>query len=525
MKAKILITDPLAEEGIDVLRQEAEVDVRLGLKGPELLTDIGDYDALAVRSETKVTAQVIEAGQRLQVIGRAGVGVDNIDVEAATNRGIVVVNAPTGNIVSAAEHTIALMLASCRNIPQAHASLKGGQWRRSEFVGLEVRNKVLGIVGLGQVGTLVTRRAQGLEMSVIAYDPFVSEDYAHKLGVEMVSLETLLARADFISVHTTLTSATKGIIGERELTLVKPAVRIMNTARGGIIDEEALYRALEEGRVAGAAIDVFSQEPAVDNILLKSNKAIVTPHLGASTAEAQTTVAVDVAHQILAVLKGMAAPYAVNAPLISPEVMSIFAPFLRLSSVVGRMAMQLAGGVGSIRISYNGEIASYDTTPLKATLLGGLLESVSEDRVNIVNVNLVASRRGLKITEHKDTVCENYGNLITVEITTPTGTTQVAGTQMRGEPHIVMINGYWLDVYPTQGYFLVSDHRDRPGLIGAVGNILGNADINISFMQVGRREARGQALMVLGLDEPVGAEQCQRILNIPDVYAVKVVKL
>jgi D-3-phosphoglycerate dehydrogenase len=452
--------------------------------------------------------------------------VDNIDIGAATRRGIVVVNAPASNTISAAEHTIALMLSLARHIPQANTSLKSGAWKRTEFVGTEVRSKTLGIIGLGNVGSEVARRAQGLNMHTIAHDPFVSADYAHNLGVELAPLKKLLSESDFITFHIPLTSSTEGMVGAKELSMVKPNVRIINCARGGLIDEKALVQAIEKGQVAGAAIDVFSQEPPTDSILFKSDRIIVTPHLGASTVEAQAGVAVDVAEQIIAVLKGQPARYAVNAPLIPAETLAILAPFLGMASVEGRLLAQLCEGqMSAIEIRYEGELANYDTAALKATIIGGLLEGVSEERVNIVNANLIAQRRGLKIGEHKKPDCENYASLITAEVTTNIGTTTVAGTVMRDEPHIVRINNYWFDIVPTKGYLLFSDHLDRPGLIGAVGVVTGSADINISSMHVSRLKPRGQALMVLELDEPLSEEQRQRILAIPDVYTAKMVKL
>jgi len=523
---KVLIADPIAEEGIDALRAHVEVDGRLGLVRDELIAAIGDYEAIVVRSETKVSAEVIEAGRKLHVIGRAGVGVDNIDVDAATRRGIVVVNAPAGNIVSAAEHTIALMLAMARSIPQANAQLRSGVWRRYDFLGIEVRNKTLGIIGLGNVGSEVARRAKGLEMRLIAHDPFVSIEYARNLGVELVSLKELLKESDFITLHTPLTEATRGLIGAKEFAMVKPTVRFINCARGNIIDEVALFNAVEEGRVAGAAFDVFAEEPAIESILFNSDKILVTPHLAASTAEAQATIALDVAEQIIAVLKGQPARYSVNAPLISPETLSVVAPFLGVAQQVGRLLSQLAEGqMSTIAITYEGEIANYDTAALKAAIIGGLLEAISEERVNLVNANIIAQKRGLKVTEHKDPICEIYGNLITLEVTTSAGVTTAAGTVMRGEPHIVRVNSYWIDVVPSGGYFLFSDHRDRPGLIGTVGTLLGNADINISSMQLGRLEPRGPALLVLALDEPIGDEQREQLLAIPDIYTIKLVKL
>ena len=523
---KVLIAEPVSEEGIDILRRHAEVDVKPELKPEELISVIGDYEALVVRSQTKVTAQVIAAGKKLQVIGRAGVGVDNVDVEEATRRGIVVVNAPTGNTISAAEHTIALILALARHIPQANAMLKSGVWKRSAFMGTEVRNKTLGIIGLGNVGSAVARRAQGLEMKLIAHDPFISADHARNLQVELVTLKQLLKEADFITLHTPLTSQTKKLIGAKELALVKPTVRIINCARGGLIDEEALAKAVKEGRVAGAAIDVFSTEPTTESILFDSNNIIVTPHLGASTAEAQVMAARDVAEQIIEVFEGRPARYSVNAPFIPAEMLSALAPFIQVAATVGRLVSQLVEGqVSAIQIKYNGEVSNYDTKVLTAAALGGLLEQVSEERVNLVNANIVATRRGLAVVEQKEATCENYASLVTVEATTSAGVTTVAGTVMRGEVHIVRVNNYWIDIVPTGGYFLFSDHLDRPGLIGAVGKITGEADINISFMHLSRLKPRGQALMILALDEPLPEEQRQQILSLPDIYTAKVVKL
>ncbi|MCL0034539.1 phosphoglycerate dehydrogenase [Dehalococcoidia bacterium] len=523
---KILITEPLAEEGINILSAHAEVDIRLGLKPEELRNIIGDYEALVVRSETRVTAEVIEAGKRLQAIGRAGVGVDNIDLDVATSRGVVVVNAPESNILSAAEHTIALMMALARNVPQAHAHLKSGKWERKRFMGVEVRNKKLGIIGLGRVGSEVAKRAKGMGMHLIAYDPMVSLDYARSLGVELVSLERLLKESDFITLHIPLTAATRGLIGDGELRLVKPAVRLINTARGGIIDEEALLEAIEEGRVAGAAIDVFTKEPATQSILLKSDKIIVTPHLGASTLEAQAGVAVDIAEQVTDILQGRPAKYAVNMPLISAEILPFLTPFMKVASLVGRLLAQLAEGqLSIITIRYEGEIADHGTDALKAAVIGGLLESTIDERVNLVNANVVAQRRGLKVIEQRSTACENYGNLITAEVTTSAGTVIASGTILRGEPHIVRVNEYWIDIVSTGGYWLFSDHLDRPGLIGAVGMVTGEADINISSMHVARQKPRGRALMVLALDEPLSEQQRQRLLAIPDVYTAKAVKL
>ena len=523
---KVLVAEPLGEEGINILRACADVDVKTNLSREQLLATIGDYDALVVRSQTKVTAEVIAAGKKLQVIGRAGVGVDNIDVDAATRKAIVVVNAPTGNTISAAEHAIGLMFALARNIPQANAALKAGQWKRNEFMGIELRNKVLGLVGLGNVGSEVARRARGLEMSVIAYDPFVSVDYAHNLRVELVSLERVLQRADFISLHVPLNEATKGVIGREQLAKVKPSACLVNTARGGLVDEEALAQAVREKKLAGAAIDVFPQEPVTKSVLFGEDRIIVTPHLGASTVEAQAQAAHDVAEQIVAIFKGQPARYAVNAPFIPAETMSALSPFIKGMATAGGFVSQLAEGqMSTISIKYEGEVANYDSNALKAALLGGLLSRISEERVNLVNANMMAARRGLTVVEQKDPTCQNYASLITIELGTSAGKVIAAVTVMRGETHIVRVNDYWIDIVPTGGYFLFADHQDRPGVIGAVGKITGDVNVNVSDMHLGRLKPRGQALMILALDEPLPEPQQKMILAIPNVYSVKLVKV
>jgi D-3-phosphoglycerate dehydrogenase len=523
---KVLIADELSEEGIKILQPHAEVDVKTGLKPEELIAIIGDYDALLVRSQTKVTADVIKAGKKLQVIARAGVGVDNVDVDEATQHGIIVVNAPTGNTISAAEHTIALMLALARNIPQANAVLRGGAWKRSNFMGIEVRDKTLGILGLGNVGSEVAKRARGLQMKLIGHDPFISVDHARRLQVELVPIKQLLQESDFITLHMPLNSSTKGMIGAKELALVKPTVRIINTARGGLIDDEALAKAVKENKVAGAAIDVFPTEPCTQSVLFEDDRIIVTPHLGASTTEAQAMAASDVAEQVVDILQGKPPRYPVNAPFIPSETLSALAPFMKVAATLGRLVSQLAEGqTNAVQIKYEGEISNYDTNTLKAAVLGGLLESISEERVNLVNANLLAARRGLTVVEQKESACENYASLITVEVTTSAGVTIGAGTVIHGESHIVRVNNFWMDIVPTGGYFLFCNHKDRPGLIGAAGNITGEADINISAMHLSRLKPRGDALMILALDEALPEKKQQQILSLPDVYSVKQAKL
>jgi D-3-phosphoglycerate dehydrogenase len=523
---KVLIADSLAEAGVEILRQHADVDILLSLTPEKLESIIGRYEALIVRSQTKVTASIIKAADKLRVIGRAGVGVDNIDVDAATRRGIIVVNSPEGNVASTAEYTISMLLALARRIPQAHSLLRKGVWSR-ELKGYEIRNKILGIIGLGRVGTEVAEMAKGLRMNVIGYDPMISESRSERLGVELVELETLLTRSDFITIHVPLTPTTRNLIGSDQLRLVKPTAMIVNCARGGIIDEKALYDALNQGRLAGAAIDVFSQEPAQDNILLKSDKVIATPHLAASAVEAETSVSIDIAEQVVAILRGYPARSPVNAPMVSTEAMSVLGPYVQVGTTIGRIAVQLLEGqLKSLTIRYQGDIAKEDTSPIKAAVLAGLLETLTEERVNMVNADIIASNRGLRVTNQKDSTCENYANMVTVEVNTKSGSTLVAGSSLRGKPHLVRVNDYWLEIEPSGSYMLFTEHKDRPGMIGAVGTIIGNADINISQMQVSRGVQRGGgAMMVLCLDEPLTTECHQQILAIPDMYRAVIVRL
>ncbi len=527
IKKKVLVTDSISEEGIAILRQEAQVDIKVGLKPEEIIAVIGEYDALMVRSQTKVTADIIEAGKKLQVVARAGVGIDNVDVNAATRCGVVVVNAPTGNTVSAAEHTVALMLALARNIPQANTVLRTGVWKREKFMGTELRGKTLGVIGLGNVGSEVAKRAQAFEMKLLGNDPLVSEEFARNLGVTLVEKNQLLKESDFITLHIPLNAQTRGYIGEKELSMMKPTARIINCARGGLINEPALVKAINDKKLAGAAIDVFDKEPCTESILFGVENIIVTPHLGASTTEAQVLAARDVAEQIADIFRGEPARAAINVPYITAETLAALSPFLKLAKTLCKLVYKLAEGQAkTIRIRYEGDIANYDTNPVKAAVLGGLLEGISEERVNIVNVNVIAAKRGLTITEEKEVTCANYASLLTVEITTTAGKYAVAGTIMHNDSHIVRINDYWLDIVPVPGsYFLFSDHKDRPGLIGAVGKITGDANVNISFMHLGRLQPRGKALLVLTLDEPLPEKQQQQILDLPDVYSVKLVEL
>jgi D-3-phosphoglycerate dehydrogenase / 2-oxoglutarate reductase len=523
---KVLVAESLAAEGMESLKAKTDVDVKIGLSPDELKAIIGEYEALIVRSETKVTADLIKCGTKLQIIARAGVGLDNVDINAATQQGIMVINAPTGNTVAAAEHTMALMLALARNVPQAHSQLKAGKWNRKEFTGVELRNKTLGIIGLGNVGSGVAVRSKNFDMRLVGYDPFASQEYAASIGVTLMPLEQLYKESDFITLHLPLTPQTKGMIGEKELALMKKGVRIINVARGGLINDEALIKAIEEGKVAGAAVDVFPVEPCTDSILFKNDKVVVTPHLGASTKEAQVNVCIDVVEQIIDVLNGKPARYAVNVPQIAAELLEVLRPYMDVAVVVGKMAGQLMSGqLKSLKIKYSGEIAQYDTSALKAAILSGLLDTVSEERVTLVNANVLAQQRGLKISEQKETEVQNYASLIALEVVASGGTVDVAGTVLRDETHIVRINQFWLDIVPSGGYFMLCYHNDKPGLIGAVGTITGKANVNISSMQVARLEKRGEALMILALDEPASEDNIKKILEVPDIKAVKLVKL
>jgi len=489
---KVLVTDPIAPAGMDILRQHAEVDERPGLGAEELQSIIAGYDALIVRSQTRVTAGIIDAAGRLQVIGRAGVGVDNIDIEAATRRGILVVNSPEGNIVSTAEHTIAMLLALARQIPRAHMLLHSGVWDRG-LKGVEVRNKTLGVIGLGRVGVEVAEMARGIRMNVIAYDPMVAESRAERLGVQLVEMEALLKASDFVTVHVPLNSTTRKLIGMDQLKLMKPTAMVINCARGGIVDEEALYEALEEDRLA----------------------------------EAEESASTDIAEQVAAILNGHPARSPVNAPVISSEAMSVLGPYLQVGITIGRIAVQLTEGpFKSLTIRYQGDIAREDTHPIKVAVLAGLLEALTEERVNMVNADIIAGSRGLRVSEEKDTTCENYANMVTVEVETKAGSTLVAGSSLRGRTHLTRVNDYWLEIEPTGDYMLFTEHEDRPGMIGAMGTIVGNADVNISQMQVSRGIRRaGRAMMVLCLDDPVPGECYQEILAIPHLYRALIVKL
>ena len=500
---RILVTEQIAEEGLAALRAAADVDLKTGLDKATLLEILPGYDALVVRSGTKVTAEVLAAGTRLRVVGRAGTGVDNIDVDAATQQGIMVVNAPASNSVAVAELTIGLILALARRLPQSHGSLVSGKWERNRFMGFEVRGKTLGLVGLGRIGAEVARRARGLEMTVLAYDPVVSTDRAAQIGVTLTTLDDLLAQSDFVSLHIPLIDATRNLIDAERLAQMRPTAYLINAARGGIVDEAALADALDRHLIAGAALDVFEREPPLGNPLVGHPQVVLTPHLGASTLEAQALTGVDVAEGVLSALAGGTPHYAVNAPFVPPEEWSVLAPYIRLGRQLGALCTQLVQEpVHGYELEYRGELAQVATAPVRLSVLQGLLTSVCEQRVTPVNAPLLARERGLKYRESTSPEEESYTGLLVLRAQTAEGSRVFAGTVLRNEPHVVQADGYWVDFVPA-GPLLFTYHRDRPGMIGRVGMLLGAADVNISGMHVGRMAPRDRAMMVLTLDDPV----------------------
>ncbi|GIX47898.1 MAG: D-3-phosphoglycerate dehydrogenase [Candidatus Tectimicrobiota bacterium] len=529
MKARILVADEIAASGIALLEAHpaVEVTVKTGLSPAQLRAELPHYSGLIVRSSTRVTAELLEAAPALKVIGRAGIGVDNIDVEAATRRGIVVMNTPEGNTNTAAEHTISLLLALSRHIPQATAAVKAGRWERHRFLGVEVVNKVLGVIGLGRIGSLVARKAQGLGMVTVAYDPFISSEAANKLGVELLELPALLERADYISVHTPLTAETYHLLGRDQFKHVRPGVRIINCARGGIIDEAALYEALLNGTVAGAALDVFEQEPPPpDHPLLQLDTVICTPHLGAQTGEAQERVAIGIAEQMLDFFVRGQIRNAVNMPSIDAESYQALQPYMTLAEKLGAFRMQLLeGGLTEITVSYSGTVTAYDTKPLTIAVLRGILGHFLGPQVNYVNAPLLAKERGIRVVERQLHDSEDYASLVEVEIVTERQRGSVAGTLFgKSDPRIVRIDHFPIEAIPS-GHMLVFSNRDLPGVIGRIGTILGNAQINIAGFHLGRLAPGGLAVCVVNVDSPIPAEVLAAIRALPNLVYAKTVTL
>lgn len=530
---RVLVADKLAPEGMAVLRQAADagqlcVDERTDLTPEALRASIGEYDALIVRSSTTVTAEVIEGARRLRVVGRAGIGVDNIDVPAATRRGIAVMNTPGGNNVTTAEHAISMLLALARSIPQATASMKAGQWQKSRFTGSEVCGKVLGIVGMGNIGRLVAERAQGLKMKVIAFDPFIAEQKAQQLGVELVPLETLLARADFVSLHTPLLPETRNLIDAAALARMKPTARLVNCARGGIVDEGALADALRSKRLAGAALDVFETEPPPpDHPLLKLESVICTPHLGAATAEAQVAVAVAIAEQIVDFLVHNVTRNAVNMPSISAEQLELLRPYLALAERLGSLQAQLLEEAPSeLTVEYAGEIAAADVQPVTVAVLKGLLGRLLETSVvNYVNARALAGERGIQVVESRSSSPKGFTNSITVRVRTAHKTSEVAGAVFgRDVIRLVRINGFYLEAVP-EGFILMLNNRDVPGVVGAVGMALGEAKINIAGLQLGREKIGGMALSLVHVDERIPDPVLERVRHLPNIVSAEMLEL
>jgi D-3-phosphoglycerate dehydrogenase len=470
-----------------------------------------------------VTARVIDAGTKLKFIGRAGAGVDNIDTDAATRRGIIVANAPEGNTLAATEHTMAMMLSLARNIPQANASLKKGEWKRSKFMGVELNDKVLGIVGFGRIGHEVAKRARAMEMKCIAYDPFISKEKAASLGVELVPLDELFRRSDVITVHTPLIKETRHMINAETIATMKDGVRLINCARGGIIDEKALADGIMSGKIAGAALDVFENEPPTDSPLLGLDKVIVTPHLGASTVEAQKNVAISIANQCISVLSGGSAKYVVNAPMIPAEQQALIEPYAMLAQKMGRLLIQLTEGrLESIEVTYGGEAAALPNTKfVTRVILKGMLDPILQVPVNIVNAEFVAKERGIRMSETTTEEAQGFKNIITITAKTDRMTETVSGSVSGpNRARIVSIGGYMTDLTPT-GHVVISRHTDKPGVIGKAATILGRVNVNIAGMQVGRHKPGEEALMVLTVDSAVPADAMEEIKKIDGIYTAK----
>ena len=503
---RVLVTETLSEQGLDLLRKDFQVDVRTELAAGDLAGAVAAYDAVIIRSATQVTAEVLAAATNLKVVARAGIGLDNVDVDEATRRGVMVVNAPQSNVISAAEQTLALLLAQARNIPQAHADLIEGRWERSKWEGVELAGKTIGLVGLGRVGSLVATRAAAFGMRVIAFDPYVSTERAKEMGVEiMPTLEAVLVQSDFISVHLPRTPETEGLLGDKELRMIKPGARLVNTARGGIVDEAALAKVLEDGHLGGAALDVFAVEPTTESPLFGLPNVVATPHLGASTREAQDKAGITVAEMVRLALKGEFVPYAVNVSA-GAEVAEAVRPFVPLAEHLGSLAAGLAGaGVRSVVASYLGRIAEHDTRVLTLATLKGILGRSVNEPVTFVNAPMLARDRGVTVSEMRSTVSQDYVSLISIRAETDEGPVSVEGTIVANDSmRVIRIDEFDVEVGPAERMVFFR-YADRPGIIGKVGTIFGDAGINIATMDVGRRVQGGEALMVLTVDSEVPA--------------------
>ncbi|CAJ1314514.1 phosphoglycerate dehydrogenase [Paenibacillus sp. PK4536] len=527
---KVLVSDPISDLGIQQLvdAQDIIVDKQTGLSEDELVAIIGDYDALLVRSQTTVTKKIMDAATKLKVVGRAGVGVDNIDLNAATERGIIVINAPDGNTITTCEHTFAMMMALARHIPQAYAKTIGGTWDRKSFLGVELRNKTLGVLGMGRIGSEVAKRAKAFGMEILGYDPFLTQERADKMGVTLASVDEIIRNADFMTVHTPLTPETKHMISTAQFQVMKKGMRIINCARGGVIDETALITAVNEGIVAGAAFDVFESEPPqADHPFLSHPQIIVTPHLGASTIEAQENVAIDVSEQVLHILRDEPFKNAVNMPPVAASVMNKLQPYFSLGEKLGSFAAQMATqAIQEIRIDYAGDLSEVDTQPLTRYILKGILSRHMGDEANIVNSMHLAKVRDLNVIITSAPSTKGFTNLITVSLKGQNGEEpRVAGTLLAGYgERIVRINDYSVDVLPSGHQILIS-HTDKPGIIGNVGSLLGQKDVNIASMQVGRKQEGGEAIMILTVDKDVNKDVLSALVDLPNLNKAQEVVL
>jgi D-3-phosphoglycerate dehydrogenase len=530
--SRILVVEPVAQPAIDALTAAHETDVRLGLARDELLhllAEGGGFDALVVRSQTRVDGELQAAGApRLSVVGVASVGIDRIDVEAATRAGVMIVNAPTGNTIAAAEHTMALMLSLLRHVPDANASVRAGEWERGRYTGRELRGKTLGIIGLGKIGKAVARRATGFEMRVVATDPYLTEEQASEAGARLIGLAELLHRSDVITVHTPLTSQTRGLLGRAQLEATKPGAFVLNVARGGIVDERALADALASGHLSGAAVDVYATEPvAPDNPLRDAPNVLLTPHLGASTAEAQDRVGLEMAEQVLMALSGVTPPYAVNAPAVAPETAPKLRPYVELGRRLAILARQLApGAFDALELTYAGEIAGGECAPIRTAALSGILEAVTDQRVNAVNADLVARERGLTVREERTGSSEPWASLVALAVGPADGAPilTLSGSTAHGRPHLAGLDRFGIDA-ELAGTMLVTRHHDRPGIVGAVGTILADARINISSLELSRLSEHGEARMFVSVDDAVPDAVLARIRAADGIVDARIVEL
>ncbi|MEB3285063.1 MAG: phosphoglycerate dehydrogenase [Candidatus Sericytochromatia bacterium] len=524
---RVLVSDPIEPSGLSALQGVAQLDVRTDLSPEQLLAIVGEYDAWMVRSQTKVTAELLAAASRMRIIGRAGVGVDNIDVPAATRQGVVVVNSPAGNTIAAAEHTLAMLFALARHVGPADAATKRGEWKRSKYVGCELFKKTLGVIGLGKIGSHVARVARAAGMRVVGYDPFVTAERAAEMGVTLSDVESVVSQADFLTLHVPKTPETTNLISAEMLRKAKPGLRIVNCSRGGIIDEAALVEAIDAGLVAGAALDVFAKEP-LENDALRAlgDKVLLTPHLGASTEEAQLNVAIDVAEQIAEVLQGGEARSAVNIPNVRAELVERLRPAMGLVEKLGAVAAQLADGpIEAVTITFAGTLADVESRPLTNALLKGLLTPALAERVNFVNAGLLAKERGIQVSEVRTDDADDYVELVRVTIRTSTRERIVAGTLLNADlPAIVQVDDYAFNLF-LKGALLFAPHQDVPGSVGKVGTILGENAINIFGMQLGRRGVSGPALMVLNLDHPAPEVVLNEIRALQGFFDIKMVQV